>query len=243
MQAPAALAPVLSEEESLREVRRQNLLLLTQLPGTKTQLGRLTGLSAANVSHRLHGNKIFDRATADLFSEKLGLPENWFETPQSPESLPQVALEKLLDKNSVPFESKLVAKPVVAAKPKPGPALRNLVPPNLAPARQVAQGTLNLSSSALGRTAHVPPPEVAATPFAAVAAAPSPTPAPAPAPVRAASPVVHAAPLASRPAPLEPTGVLGPIVLALMRTLELKAQEGRLSEEHALQLLVDVATF
>jgi hypothetical protein len=237
---PTAAVAALSPEEQLREIRRSNLQLLTTRPGTKTQLGRLTGLSAANVSHRLHGNKIFDYETSLFFGETLGLPQGWFETPQSEETIPADTMQMLLDKSSQAMPSQVNAKPVVRRKAVSAPAAA--IPTGLAPTR-AAQATLSLSGAALGRTAApVVAPVVAPATVARVEPAPVArvAPAPAPAPVAEASPVVRAA----APAPkFAPTGKLGPIVEALMQTLALKAKDGKLTEERALQMLVDAATF
>lgn len=257
-----------AKEERQRQIRRDNLQLLTTQPGTKTALGRLTGLSAANVSHRLHGNKIFDDLTAVFFCETLGLPKGWFEVPQSEKTIPADTLKMLLDKDSVAHASSVPAKPVLAPKAKaatPVPA----VPTNLAPTKArepavaaAAPSAPRLSGALLGRAPGAPPPTVSrtnapaapavsvkrSTPAPALVRAPAapvqkaaPV-APAPALARIASPVARVAPAAVAPA-LAPTSMVGPITEALMRTLALKSQEGKLSEERALQLLVDVAAF
>jgi hypothetical protein len=217
-----------TSEDILREVRRVNLQLLTTRPGTKTQLSRLTGLSAANVSHRLHGNKIFDRDTGVFFGDKLGLPEGWFEVPQTEESIPPGTLNMLLDKSSEPLPSSLRAKPASRKRVASVKAPALTIPSNLAPTQ--GAGTLALSGSSLGRAQGESTGGVPAKVSPANVAKPEAVP----------SAIVHA--VAPAPSRLAPSGKVGPIVTALLQTLTLKAQEGRLTEEQALQMLVDAAS-
>jgi len=75
-------------EAAARDVRRINFELLTKPKGVKTRLVELTGLSPANISHRLHGHKIFDAETGEFFCQKLGLPSGWFEVLRSEADIP-----------------------------------------------------------------------------------------------------------------------------------------------------------
>lgn len=224
-------------EAQLREVRRLNLVLLTSRPGTKTQLGALTGLSAANVSHRLHGNKIFDAETGTFFAGKLGLPDGWFEQEQSEATIPEATLALLTVKDAngkgTP-RSPHAAAP--RAKPK-GPVVT--IPKNLAPTTPIRSGLqMSIGRSSVPTPPAITPPRAVRAP-APVAAA-KPQAAPAPVARAAASPVVHAA--AAPVEALRPTRHVGSIVEALLQTLSLKAQNGQLSEEKALQMLVEVAS-
>lgn len=254
LQQPVAKVPrgvVSAEEAQLRATRTNNLAMLTSGPGSKKQLCLLTGLTAANISHRLHGNKIFDRGTADFFCEKLELPMGWFDVAQTPANVPARALELLGTTQaslSMPTAApvaapKAVQKPRAQAEPAP------LVP---------ATAANKPAKAAVARPAAAAPAAPAAAPVAKPAAAPAVTAAPvaaAPAPAPAAAPVAApevsraAAPAAFEPAaqaaqaPLfapTPMDETSPVADALVKTLLKKVREGRLTEEKALSLLVDV---
>lgn len=244
----AQAAMPVSAEDALREVRRMNLLALTSRPGSKTALSRLTGLSPANISHRLHGNKIFDLDTANFFCEKLSLPMGWFETPKTPEDVPAQTLTMLSNKDIPMAESPVAANKAPRAARKP----RAVTPPTPAPTK----AQVSLSSASLGKPAApavaAPAPVVAApvAPAAPVATAPAtvvkaPKAAPAPVAARPAAPVV--APVMAAPgftaqeALAAEAGAVGPIAEALVRILAAKSRAGSLTEERALQLLVEIA--
>lgn len=86
------------DEHALREIRKNNLMVLTTQPGSKSQLGRLVGMSPANISHRLHGVKNFDAATATFIAEKIGLPPDWFNTPHTESDIPPEVISLLAKK-------------------------------------------------------------------------------------------------------------------------------------------------
>ena len=235
---PPSLSPSQGGEEGLREVRRLNLLTLTNRAGAKTQLGRLTGLSAANVSHRLHGNKIFDKETADFFCERLGLPSGWFEQPRTEAEIPAATL-KLLGDKSAPAGQPVAPRAQVTAT----------MPVVLAPAAPQT-GSVSLSAAALGKSAKAP----VATVSQPIQAAPSPRSAAREAPARApratVAPVAVERNLEQAPvqisiasAALEPPpeGAVSAISEALIRTLAAKSRAGRLTDERALELLIEVA--
>lgn len=249
-QAPAPqAAPAGEGEEALREVRRLNLLTLTQRPGAKTRLGQLTGLSAANVSHRLHGNKIFDQETSDFFCSRLGLPAGWFEQPRTEADIPEVSMKLLTDKDAAPLVAP-TGLPAPAAKKTRGPRKARAAAP--VPAATHAQaaaaapgGGISLSVGAMGKssTPAAAAPVVAAAPVASTPRAPvAPRqsvarPAVAPAAPSATAPQVSVAELAMAVT----AGGVGPIAEALIRTLASKSREGRLQEDRALQMLVEAA--
>ncbi len=221
--APAGAA---NAEEGLRETRRLNLLALTAQPGSKSQLARLTGLSAANISHRLHGNKIFDKETAEFFCQRLSLPENWFESPRTASDVPEATRALLGAQGGAPRSAAPKARgprksktSIVATAPTKGEAAK-----------------VSMSAAALGKspapTAVKPVSEKPASTPALARATPGVAPTGA---VRlpAATPTQEA---------LEGDNVVvGPIAEALVRTLASKSRSGALSEDRALQLLVEIA--
>lgn len=250
---------------ALPEVRRQNLMVLTSRSGAKAQLARLTGLSAANVSHRLHGNKLFDEETASFFCDRLGLPQGWFDAPHEESEVPQAVLKLLSDKNSVPLSS--------APAPKTR-APRTKSEKNLAPVSAAAETTLKVPGKR-GRPrknpeAAVPAPASAALSPQVAKVASQPAAPAAPAASRPSAPAAQpAAPVSLPPAQeaaiaaankvkpvaaavntvstrlgdrvLEASPHIGPIAEALVKTLAAKSEQGRLTEDRALQMLMEIA--
>jgi hypothetical protein len=45
-------------------------------------------LSGSNMAHRLHGKKRLDAVEANRFTERLGLPAGWLDTPRSEDDIP-----------------------------------------------------------------------------------------------------------------------------------------------------------
>lgn len=224
--------PELSADDQQRLLRRSNLSLLTSRTGAKTQLAILTGMSAANISHRLHGNKIFDLETGKYFSEVLGLSAAWFETSQNEDSIPLETLKLLTTKNSGATASttKLITPPAGAKRGR-----KVSLPTNLA---AVKADKVSLSPVLRGKPdapAFVAPAQV--RPALSVNR-PAPVAEIRPAPVAA---VARAPSLATQA--LAEAGPVGPITEALLRTLAAKARDGRLSEEKALTMLVEAAAF
>lgn len=262
--APAQAAPVAqvvsNEEDALRETRRLNLLTLTAQPGAKSQLARLTNLSAANISHRLHGNKIFDKETADFFCKQLALPEGWFETPKAPEDVPVQTVQLLGDKGGSSAPAAPKARGPRKSKTSAATPAKVTTPAAKGTKAPAGAVSLSLSSAALGKTAEAAaaapqaPAPVASAPAAAPAApavarpaapaakaAPAAQAAPSPAPVAAPAPAAApSARLASQALAGEEREV-GPIAEALVRTLASKSRGGALSEARALELLVEIA--
>lgn len=81
----------------LEEVRRGNFRLLTAWDCAKRRLAKLSGLSAANISHRVSGEKIFDAETATFFCRVLRLPGDWFEVPRCSTDIPDGTMTLLRD--------------------------------------------------------------------------------------------------------------------------------------------------
>lgn len=77
------------------EIRRTNLNILTSRNGSKALLSRLLNLSQSNIAHRLHGKKRLDDAESKRFTDVLGLPSGWLDTPREPADLPDAVNEIL----------------------------------------------------------------------------------------------------------------------------------------------------
>lgn len=106
-----ARGPRINEPEEMMERRRQNIMVLTDFGGGKTGLGRLLGLSPANISHVLHGKKKFTRDVAEGFEQALRLPEQWLDTARTAADVPEHVKTLILEA----FNSKEGAKPPRAA--------------------------------------------------------------------------------------------------------------------------------
>lgn len=243
-QQPAAKVPrgmVTAEEAQQRIIRTNNLAMLTSGPGSKKQLCLLTGLTAANISHRLHGNKIFDRETGDFFCERLELPLGWFETPHTPAEVPARALELLGSSQAA-----LTAPEPGAPAQAPKAASRVRVPAQ-APAAPLVPATAKNKPAKAASVAAVAPAPVEQAAAEPVAVAPALAPAALARVAPAAAPTPAAAPVAAAPAAAPAFAALpssaaesSPVADALVKTLLKKVREGRLTEEKALSLLVEV---
>lgn len=261
MNATATLsaAPVL-DEAALREVRTANFKLLTSRKGVKSRLVELTGLSPANISHRLHGHKIFDKDTGEFFCMKLGLPSGWFEAPRTEADIPEKVMQLLT--GAIPgAPAPVAAQPRTVSKtalPKPaGVPLAKTKAQKAAGRKAPSVGTvatipgLALSSAARGAgaaPASAAPVSAPATPAPSVATVPTPirrraAPAASSAQSGGVAVLPPAAPVATvaPTAPAAPAGVAGPLAQAALAVLTLKVQSGRLSEERAMQMLGEFA--
>lgn len=83
-----ARRPRINEPEAMMEIRRKNIMVLTDFPGGKTGIGKLLGKSPANISHVLHGKKKFTRDVADEFEGALQLTPGWLDTARQPNEVP-----------------------------------------------------------------------------------------------------------------------------------------------------------
>jgi hypothetical protein len=99
----AKISPQSSEQQSLRldgsaaveTIRRANLHVLTTRNGSKVKLGAIMALTGSNMAHRLHGKKRMDDAEAKRFTERLGLPTGWLDTPRSEADIPESVSDML----------------------------------------------------------------------------------------------------------------------------------------------------
>jgi hypothetical protein len=224
----------LNDAQTVLDIRRANLHVLTARNGAKAQLGRLLEISQSNMAHRLHGQKRMDDAESKLFTDKLGLPTGWLDIPREPTDIPNV-VAGLLAPPSRRQVSPTVAPPIVA---KPAKTAKT------APAK--GNGTKARSAREAARTAMAP---AAVNPAAAAEIGVKPHDG------RIAENNVSFAlqrpdSLASTPSSfaqdaypsttatnLDTLQGISPIAEALLKTLAGKARTGRLDEMRALQLL------
>jgi len=78
----------LNDAQTVADIRRANLHVLTARNGAKAQLGRLLAMSQSNMAHRLHGQKRMDDAESKRFTDTLGLPTGWLDIPREPTDIP-----------------------------------------------------------------------------------------------------------------------------------------------------------
>ena len=79
----------LNDGADVESIRRANLHVLTTRNGSKVRLGTVMALSGSNMAHRLHGKKRMDDVEASRFTERLGLPVGWLDTPRSEAEIPE----------------------------------------------------------------------------------------------------------------------------------------------------------
>jgi hypothetical protein len=78
----------LNDGVEIENIRRANLHVLTSRNGSKARLGVVMELSGSNMAHRLHGKKRMGTVEANRFTERLGLPVGWLDTPRSEAEIP-----------------------------------------------------------------------------------------------------------------------------------------------------------
>src|ERR1700738_3340993 len=109
----------LNDAQTVLDIRRANLHVLTARNGAKAQLGRLLEMSQSNMAHRLHGQKRMDDAESKRFTDKLGLPAGWLDIAREPTDIPKAVADLLAPPSrqvSPTVEPPMFAKP---AKPPP----------------------------------------------------------------------------------------------------------------------------
>ncbi|QBR04242.1 hypothetical protein [Paraburkholderia pallida] len=79
----------LNDGAEVESIRRANLHVLTSRNGSKARLGVVMAMSGSNMAHRLHGKKRMDSVEANRFTERLGLPIGWLDTPRSEAEIPE----------------------------------------------------------------------------------------------------------------------------------------------------------
>ena len=79
----------LSDSAEVENIRRANLHVLTSRNGSKVRLGVVMEMSGFNIADRLHGKKRMDSVEANRFTERLGLPVGWLDTPRTEAEIPE----------------------------------------------------------------------------------------------------------------------------------------------------------
>ncbi|TCF97586.1 hypothetical protein BZM26_30770 [Paraburkholderia strydomiana] len=125
LQQPLAL----DDSGDVEKIRRANLHVLTARNGSKARLGVVMEMSGSNMAHRLYGKKRLDSVEANRFTERLGLPAGWLDTPRSeadiPESVSRLLTPAARGRASVEQKEPLVAATEDRASAKPAGATAN----------------------------------------------------------------------------------------------------------------------
>jgi hypothetical protein len=79
----------LSDSAEVENIRRANLHVLTSRNGSKVRLGVVMEMSGFNIADRLHGKKRMDSVEAHRFTERLGLPIGWLDSPRTEAEIPE----------------------------------------------------------------------------------------------------------------------------------------------------------
>ncbi|RKT21147.1 hypothetical protein B0G69_4523 [Paraburkholderia sp. RAU2J] len=79
----------LDDSGEVENIRRANLHILTGRNGSKARLGVVMAMSGSDMAHRLYGKKRLDNVEANRFTERLGLPAGWLDTPRSEAEIPE----------------------------------------------------------------------------------------------------------------------------------------------------------
>ncbi|TDN58690.1 hypothetical protein [Paraburkholderia sp. BL10I2N1] len=245
-------ALALDDSAAVENIRRANLHILTGRNGSKARLGVVMAMSGSNMAHRLYGKKRMDGVEANRFTERLGLPTGWLDTPRSEAEIPE-SVSRLLTPASRGRASDQQHEPLAAPTKDGAPEKAADTKAHTGRARA---GGRTERESALPVSAHV----VEETPTAVVSqqghvndvpdepAGRSPEERdgelPAAAPATPESLTVTAT-AQRNPVPLPFASVtsldnlhgIEPIAEALIKTLAGKARTGRLDELKALELL------
>ncbi|CAL8480820.1 hypothetical protein [Caballeronia sp. S22] len=241
----------LSDGHDVESIRRANLHVLTTRNGSKVRLGVVMALSGSNMAHRLHGKKRMDDVEADRFTERLGLPVGWLDTPRSEAEIPE-SVSRLLTPASRGRASAQHDEPLALA-------IENSVPAKRAAAKAGPEGApldAPADAQSLAGAANVPSEEetimvgpqghasASLSELAGHSRDESERHFPPASPTTMAPPLAYALPqreAVSLPSlsvtSLDHLHGIEPIAEALIKTLAGKARTGRLDELKALELL------
>ncbi|TFE36994.1 hypothetical protein E2553_46115 [Paraburkholderia dipogonis] len=241
----------LDDSGEVENIRRANLHVLTGRNGSKARLGVVMAMSGSNMAHRLYGKKRMDGVEANRFTERLGLPTGWLDTPRSEADIPE-SVSRLLtpasrgrasvEQNEPPAAATTDGVPAKHADAKArtgraragvriGPESASPVSPGIAAEKQpVAVSQQDHDSDApavlVGRPAEEGNGDAPAATLASLESLPA-----------AETPQQSPVPLPASVTSLENLQGIAPIAEALIKTLAGKARTGRLDELKALQLL------
>lgn len=246
----------LSDSAELETVRRTNLHLLTSRNGSKVRLGVVMEMSGFNIADRLHGKKRMDSVEANRFTERLGLPAGWLDSPRTDEDIPETvsrllapaprgrAAVKQDETQASAMNHDVQAKPAgeaVRTRRKRATAVSDSAQPSPAPADDAevretavisAQARVNdFADDAVSRTLADSHAATPVSPMARLESMPESFPASGMPPQNPSLPDVPAT------TSLDTLHGIAPIAEALIKTLAGKARTGRLDELKALELL------
>jgi hypothetical protein len=232
---------------ALESVRRANLHILTSRKGSKVRLAVVMEMSDSNMSHRLYGKKRLDGVEANRFTERLGLPTGWLDTPRTEDDIPEFVsglLAPVLRGRSTDDQHESVAATTTNREPIRRPPKNENNAGVLQSADAIAQQSDTAAEEAKGIAPSVQDDASAGTTGASSQAATTDKiDPPASAPTFMALPQRSSPQQDARSAPttsmtsLENLHGIEPIAEALLKTLAGKARAGRLDELKALELL------
>jgi hypothetical protein len=238
-------ALALNDSAAVQNIRRANLHVLTTRNGSKVRLAAVMAITGSNMAHRLHGKRRMDDAEAHRFTERLGLPTGWLDTPRSKMEIPDSVSQLLLPTSR--GKTSQTQRPLVTAIEESAEADVDIenVRPSPAPASTSVEQSPHISAGGgvdkaviVGEQARTSesPAGLDAPAIAEKSAAPPATPEQLAA---ASDPQRHW--LSHRPAAsltsLANLDGIEPIAEALIKTLAGKARAGKLDEFKALELL------
>lgn len=240
----------LDESGDVEKIRRANLHVLTALNGSKARLGVVMEMSGSNMAHRLYGKKRLDSVEANRFTERLGLPAGWLDTPHSeadiPESVSRLLTPAARGRASVEQKEPLAAATEDRASTQPADATANARRSRAdirTGAKDRATGSADASEKGTivvgqpHRVADAPDEPAGRKSDASVGEPAAATAATAESFAAPATPPQSRESLSPSVTSLDHLHGIAPIAEALLKTLAGKARTGRLDELKALELL------
>jgi hypothetical protein len=241
----------LDDSATIENVRRHNLHVLTARNGSKARLGVVMAMTGSNMAHRLYGKKRMDDVEANRFTEGLGLPAGWLDTPRSeaeiPESVSLLLTPASRGRATVEQREPIVAatkdnapgKPVTAkARTRRAQAAVAIEPESASPASaEVAEEKEAIVVSQQDHVSGAPAEDAERSSEGSDSKLPAATSATVESLSPAATPQQDPVPLPAPVTSLDNLHGIAPIAEALIKTLAGKARTGRLDELKALELL------
>jgi hypothetical protein len=230
---PQSLA--LNDSAAIQNIRRANLHVLTTRNGSKARLGAVMTLTGSNMAHRLHGKKRMDNAEANRFTERLGLPTGWLDTPRSEAEIPESVSQLLLPASR--GRASILGKQASTLVDQDPPVSANVSNEKLATGTKASETEASEKEALVvseQNHANVPTPAIA-NQLRGENNTPRPV-APEQTAIAAVPPQLIPRPFTSVTS-LENLVGIEPVAEALIKTLAGKARTGRLDEMKALELL------